>query len=98
MTRNELLDRAGLVYKAFNGGLHLRVEGRDEYIDYWPTTGKWKAGSGVIGFGVTTLIERVKGKPEKKVEEADLSEYVKWKDLGQLSLDEIVAEIHRRKS
>lgn len=42
-----------------NNGLHLIVEGRDGYIDVWPTTGKWyDRQCDEHGFGLLALLAR----------------------------------------
>jgi hypothetical protein len=56
------LTAEGLVYDTKNNGIHLVVHGCRCFIDYWPTTQKWRTRDGVSGFGVDNLIEEARRK------------------------------------
>ncbi len=57
----EVLQQAGIHFTTNNNGVHLIVEGREGFIDYWPGTGRWKDRSGISGFGVFNLVKYIKG-------------------------------------
>ncbi len=57
----QLLLDAGIVFTTNNGGAHLIVEGKENFIDFWPGTGKWNSRCGKKGFGVRNLIAFVNG-------------------------------------
>lgn len=57
----EELRRAGILFEVKNLGAHLIVEGRGGYIDFWPGTGKWSVRGGAKGFGISNLINMIKG-------------------------------------
>lgn len=43
-----------------NGGIHLIVEGKDGFIDFWPGTGRWIIrGVAKSGFGVRNLVKEI---------------------------------------
>lgn len=56
-----LLSAEGIVFTTNNDGVHLIIEGRTHFIDFWPGTGKWRSRCGVKGFGVRNLIQFIKG-------------------------------------
>lgn len=56
---NKLQDNNILHYQA--SGHQLVVEGRSDWVDYWPTTGKWKSRDGSKeGFGSNSLLNWLK--------------------------------------
>jgi len=56
----DLLRKFDIMYESKNDGVHLIVEGNSGYIDYWPTTGKWKdRESMATGFGARTLVHYI---------------------------------------
>ncbi len=53
-----LADQGGVAFQSKNGGVHLIVKGRDETIDFWPSTGKFICRkSGKSGRGVKNLLK-----------------------------------------
>jgi hypothetical protein len=55
----EYLNEHSIPFETKNFGVHLIVEGRDCYIDFWPGTGKWKTRKGESGFGVRNLADYI---------------------------------------
>jgi len=55
----KLLREKNIPFIAKNKGYHLIVEGKDCYIDFWPSTGKWIDRKGEKGFGVRNLIKHI---------------------------------------
>ena len=51
------LHEHGIPFESKNFGVHLIVEGKDCYIDFWPGTGKWRTRKGESGFGVRNLVK-----------------------------------------
>jgi hypothetical protein len=58
-----LLKGNNIVFTSVNNGVQLVVEGPVGFIDYWPTTSRWKCRqSGDTGFGITGLLGFLKHK------------------------------------
>ena len=59
-TARECLKLNDISFTDFNNGTHFCVEGPDRYIDFWPTTGKWKIrGLNKTYFGLYNLKETI---------------------------------------
>lgn len=54
-----MLSDHNIAFETKNGGVHLIVEGSSGYIDFWPSTGRWKTRSGLSGFGVKKLMLKI---------------------------------------
>jgi hypothetical protein len=50
-----------IMFDSRNGGQHLIVEGWDCFIDYWPSTGRWRSRFGVGGWSAAALVVYIKG-------------------------------------
>lgn len=56
----DLLTKYEVMFEVKNEGQHLVVEGNNNFIDYWPSTGKWvDRNQQASGFGVRSLIKYV---------------------------------------
>lgn len=56
----EALRKAGIEFVSKNEGLHLMVIGKVGFIDFWPSTGKWKCRtSGKYLRGIKSLIKYI---------------------------------------
>lgn len=56
----ECLKLNDIPFIEYNKGIHLMVEGPDNYIDFWPTTGKWRVrGGSKTFFGLYKLKEYI---------------------------------------
>jgi hypothetical protein len=56
----DLLKKFDIMYESKNQGVHLIVEGNVGYIDFWPSTGKWKERDSLTeGFGARTLVHHI---------------------------------------
>ena len=55
------LAERGIHFTTRNEGVHLIVEGKTCFIDFWPGTGKWNSRCGTKGFGVRNLVEFITG-------------------------------------
>jgi hypothetical protein len=56
----DLLTKYEIPFEIKNDGTHLIVEGNINFIDYWPSTGKWiDRNQTRSGFGVRTLIHYI---------------------------------------
>lgn len=48
---------AGISFKSFNDGAHLRIHARGVDIDFWPGTGRWKVcGNKKSRHGIESLV------------------------------------------
>lgn len=56
----DLLKENGIVFTVKNNGAHVIVEGNNGFIDYWPSTGRWKSRDGEQGFGAHNLVNYIK--------------------------------------
>lgn len=55
-----MLKDAGIAFEVKNAGAHLIVEGNENYIDFWPGTGRWiDRKDGNRGFGVRNLLKYI---------------------------------------
>ncbi len=52
------LDEQYISYSEYNNGIHLKTDCK---IDFYPTTGKWRAKSGASGNSLRSLITYVLG-------------------------------------
>ena len=52
----QLLNDRGIQFVSYNIGAHLRVQGKEGLIDFWPGTGKFITKKGKKGRGVFNLI------------------------------------------
>lgn len=53
----ETLNKYSIHFTTFNNGIHFVVTGRNDLIDFWPTTGKWKTRkSNITSNGITRLV------------------------------------------
>ncbi len=57
----KMLDGKNINYESKNNGNHLIITADGMVIDFWPTTGLWRARGGKQGRGVKNLIKLVKG-------------------------------------
>ena len=60
------LGKQDIPFTSKNNGAHLIVEGPDCFIDFWPSTGRWKSRKGKEGFGVRNLVAFINTKGTSK--------------------------------
>lgn len=56
----DLLDKKGIKYESKNDGIHLIVECGSWFVDFWPSTGKYRCrGSKKHGRGIRELLKYI---------------------------------------
>lgn len=60
-----MLRAAGILFRAYNGGVHLKLLAGDKLVNFWPSTGLWMVeGNTRKSRGVRKLINYVKANTE----------------------------------
>ena len=61
--RNNLnmLNELGITYSSKNNGIHLQLNGENGIVDFYPTTSRWIARSGICGTHINYKFKEVMG-------------------------------------
>lgn len=56
----EVLQANSIEFTEHNEGLHLRVKCGVKWLDFWPSTGRWRSMEGTTNFGIHPFIRYIK--------------------------------------